>query len=510
MKTCTTQAVVKGRTCRLLFWLSLAVAMVWPAPAVASGVEGAMALYKKHNYESASRLRDQLNSLPTGQRGQAYLSLGIIYIENARLYSSLHEASLRAHLDYLKKLAAAKGSNRSRAVNLYMAEALLATGKSKSAEKYLDRLIRDPKTGTRAKAVARAGLGLSYYRQGLKQKADAAWSGLGKSRDAEVLTELAWAYSRAGLGGRKPEALCDRALALLSKSGKRPSIRVVNNAAGVYAGAGSVDKALDLLKGSELSAYSEEETLGRNKSIRFYNPTLLKNLSALYWRASVKYLGMAVTLGDPGTALMAQYQLGRAYSGLGMPVRSARAADAFASSMGKKPKVLEGAVEVLRAENLYSKGQKKKGEALLGRLSKDFGGQPYLMAEVVLTCARVGSGCSGIIQRAAAAAETGEGAQFRRLNHALGRHYLMRKDFGKAIKYLEAGRDKSNKNRIEFNDPLLLADLAEAYYSTKKFSEALEIYFEMSKQFPAVRQVQVAMQGVYSIEQKSAGDVKVL
>ena len=74
---------------------------------------------------------------------------------------------------------------------------------------------------------------------------------------------------------------------------------------------------------------------------------------------------------------------------------------------------------------------------------------------------------------------------------------------------MEAGRDKSHKNRIEFNDPLMLVNLAEAYYYSKQFSESLEIFFEMSKQFPALRQIQVALQAVYSMEQKSAGDVKI-
>jgi hypothetical protein len=56
----------------------------------------------------------------------------------------------------------------------------------------------------------------------------------------------------------------------------------------------------------------------------------------------------------------------------------------------------------------------------------------------------------------------------------------------------------------------MLVNLAEAYYQTMRFSEALEIYFAMSKQFPAVRQIQVAMQGMYSMEQKSAGDARIL
>jgi hypothetical protein len=55
----------------------------------------------------------------------------------------------------------------------------------------------------------------------------------------------------------------------------------------------------------------------------------------------------------------------------------------------------------------------------------------------------------------------------------------------------------------------MLVGLAEAYYRTKQYSENLEIYFEMSKQFPAVRQIQEAMQGIYAVEHKSAGDVKI-
>jgi hypothetical protein len=55
----------------------------------------------------------------------------------------------------------------------------------------------------------------------------------------------------------------------------------------------------------------------------------------------------------------------------------------------------------------------------------------------------------------------------------------------------------------------MLVNLADAYYYTRKFSEALEIYFEMSKQFPAIRQIQVALQGIYSMEQQSAGDAKI-
>ena len=55
----------------------------------------------------------------------------------------------------------------------------------------------------------------------------------------------------------------------------------------------------------------------------------------------------------------------------------------------------------------------------------------------------------------------------------------------------------------------MLVGLAEAYYRKKNYAENLEIYFELGKQFPVVRQIQEAMQGIYSMQQKSAGEVKI-
>jgi tetratricopeptide (TPR) repeat protein len=134
---------------------------------------------------------------------------------------------------------------------------------------------------------------------------------------------------------------------------------------------------------------------------------------------------------------------------------------------------------------------------------------PDLIAEILFACSLLKMECPKVLQKAAGMVEAGDGKRFSQLNAAIGKYYLGRLDNTKAISYLEAGRDKSNKNKIESNDPILLVSLAEAYYRTKKFSEALEIYFEMSKQFPEVRQIQEAIQGVYAVEHKSAGDVKI-
>ncbi len=134
---------------------------------------------------------------------------------------------------------------------------------------------------------------------------------------------------------------------------------------------------------------------------------------------------------------------------------------------------------------------------------------PELIAEILFVCSRIKAECPRALQKAAVMVETGENKKFSLLNSAIGKYHLCKQDHLKAISYLEAGRDKSNKNKIESNDPVVLVSLADAYYQTKKFSEALEIYFEMSKQYPQVRQIQEAIQGIYAIEHKSAGDVKI-
>jgi pentatricopeptide repeat protein len=134
---------------------------------------------------------------------------------------------------------------------------------------------------------------------------------------------------------------------------------------------------------------------------------------------------------------------------------------------------------------------------------------PDLIAEILFACTRMKVECPRVLQKAAAMVETGESKKLSLLNIAVGKYYLSRLDHDKAVSYLEAGRDKSNKNKIESNDPVMLVSLADAYFRSKKFSEALEIYFEMSKRFPEVRQIQEAMQGVYAMEHKSAGDVKI-
>jgi tetratricopeptide (TPR) repeat protein len=211
---------------------------------------------------------------------------------------------------------------------------------------------------------------------------------------------------------------------------------------------------------------------------------------------------------DQGLRSIANYYLGEAYALAGNADHSLKATAVFLGSPQAPPQYKNRAL-VRQAALHYQKGKQADAIGTWDDLTRSQPGDPDLLADILVSCCRLRIDCPRPAQAAAAAVEKGEGKRFSVTNIGLGRYYYGRKDYPRALGFLEAGRDKGNKNKIEFNDPLMLVDLADAYYRSKKYSEALEIYFEMSKQFPQVRQIQEALQGVYSMEHKSAGDVKI-
>jgi hypothetical protein len=70
-------------------------------------------------------------------------------------------------------------------------------------------------------------------------------------------------------------------------------------------------------------------------------------------------------------------------------------------------------------------------------------------------------------------------------------------------------RDKSNKNKLEWNDPLLLVALSVASYRDHEYPQALETLFELSKTFPGLRALQWNLQGIYAARQRAGGEARI-
>jgi len=490
----------------LLFGAALTT-LVFTGEAFAAddAVQKAMKAYEKHRYEEGARdLRQALPSLAQNKQPSAQLALGMLYLKNAELHQELFQSSVTVNADYLKRLAAERGAGRSKYSDLYLGLALLESGKPDSAAAPLEKFIAG--TGeTKFKALAAIGLGTAEHLSGNTQKAQDAWSAV-QSADPDVKTGLAAAWSKAGITEKSASGLCDEVLASGRKSGASLSIIATTNCLGVYGRAGQADKGADLLQRSDLKAHAIRESVGKSKVISFYDVQLLASLSSFYLQAATSSLEKAAA--DPQLASIANYYLSEAHVLAGSAEQAAKAASIFLASPQAPPQYKNRAL-VRQGMVQYRKGKKSDAIGLWEEMTRNHPNDPDLLADVLFSCGTLKIECPRLAQTAASAVERGEGKRFAVANIGLGRYYVGRKDYVKALTYLEMGRDKGNKNKIEFNDPLMLVDLAETYYRTKKYSEALEIYFEMSKQFPQVRQLQEALQGIYSMEHKSAGDVKI-
>lgn len=477
------------------------------APAAEDGVMRAMKLYEKRHYvEAASVLRAESGSLVEGKKGAANLTLGMIYLKNAVLHRELYQAALAASQDYLKKLSGGQGRDRSRLAALYFGQALAEAGKWNDSAVYLKRFMHANGVDPRYRAISKVSLGLGYYLNNESKKAIEMWRGIDTS-DPEVKAEIAAAFSKAQVLDKNPFLITEGILRDLKRSGKTPSPRMVKNLVAVYARApGLTEKGLNLLTHSDLKAVSYRETLGASKILRFYDLSLLNDMATLYGQASVAYLEKATA--DPKVKDAADFYLAQASALFGSIEQSSKVIASFLAA-SRMPQLYKDRIRVWQAANLYLKNRPVDAAAVWDDLLQKKADDSDLLAEVLFVCNRIRMEYPKALHKALAVVESGEGKKFSMLNAAIGKYYLGRPDPAKALLYLEAGRDKSNKNKIESNDPALLVSLAEAYYRTKKFSEALEIYFEMSKQFPEVRQIQEAIQGIYAMEQRSAGDVKI-
>ena len=467
-------------------------------------VTAAMKLYEKRRYEQAGRLLEDARF--DGERGaQAQLALGMIYLRSADLHEVFARTAAAAQLDYLDKLSKAGGEGRSRYARLYLAEALLARGDAREAARHFERVRADPNVDPHYRSIADIGLGAALSAQGDTARARKLWSGT--QQDAiEIRLARAAAQGRAGvLDPKTLQRVADDA-----RGTKDLSSRARRYVIEIYLAAGAAEQALGVVRAADLGSASYVERFkaaeGTAKTIAFYDLALLNDLAQLYRELARRRLEQAAN--DARTKPTAEYYLAEALGGLGETDAAAAMAQAFLARPQAPVQYRERARARLAFVG-YRQGKQEDAERAWTKMAEE-SSDPEVLAAIVLGCADAGAPCAKAVARADKAAEAGELRRTQRLGFALGTYYLRKQDYARAIAYMEGGRDKSNKNKIEANDPEMLAALAEAYYRTKKFSEGLEIFFEMSQEFAVVRQIQEAMQAVYSIEQRSAGDVRIL
>jgi len=475
-------------------------ALFTPGLSVAAedGVSRGMKFCEQRHYEQAITLLRPLAS-GNGATASARLALGIAYLRNAELHERLQRVALLVYPDYLQRLAREQ-EERSTFVNLFLGESLLENGKPKEAAAYLQRFIASDQVPLSYTLQAQLDLGLCRKLLGDAAAAKVLWQKGSVSNDPEVLARLAAIYVLGKVEGGKPEELCRRAVSSAGSQG-RLSPRLVRNLLLVYGRSGDRARGLALAESAGLKGFSYEEVLGKNKTLYFYEPFLLDDLARLYGEGSKEELTAAAS--DPRLRSVANLYLAEAELRFGS---SAQAQALAREDAPELPPAHQKHLALLVALAQLRQGDKAPLTGLLRREGDD----PELLAEALRLQLFLGLDATATSQQATALLSRTPGKKGVTLNSAIGSYWLSKQQPVDALAFLEAGRDKANKNKIAANEPLLLVDLSEAYFRSKKFSEAQEIYFELAKEFPAVRLIQEGMQGIYSREQKSAGDVRIL
>ena len=494
--------------CGFVTALALGLGASAPAGGADDAVNAAMKLHEKRRYEQAARLLEgALERLDAERRAQAQLVLGTIYLRNADLHEALARTAAAAGLDYFDKLLKASSEGRSRYARLYLAEALLARGNAREAARHFEQVRADSGVESRHRAIASIGLGSALWAQRDAERARGLWSAAARAGGAAEIT-----LARAAAQGRARVVDVSSLLRVADDTGRARELspRARRYLIEIYLAAGASDKALAVARAADFGTASYVERFkaakGTAKSIAFYDLALLTDLAQLYRELARRRLEQAAA--DVRMKPSAEYYLAEAWNGLGGNDEALKFVQAFLARPQAPAQYRERARarQVLIAHRQGRSAEAESSWTAMAESSSD----PEVLADIVLGCADVQAPCAKVLARVGQVSEAGDGRRYQRLNFALGSYYLRQKDYPRAIAYMEVGRDKSNKNKIEANDPEMLAGLAEAYYRTKKFSEGLEIFFEMSREFPVVRQIQEAVQGVYSMEQRSAGDVRIL
>ncbi len=486
-----------------LILLTVVLGVCTPAWGADDPVNAATKLYEKRRYEQAARMLEGVKDIaPQGQ-----LVLGMIYLRNADLHEVLARTAAAAELDYLDKLLKASAEGHSRYARLYLAEALLARGNAREAARHFEQVRADPAIDSRYRAIASIGLGSALWTQRDAVRARGLWSGAaGADGAAEITLARAAAQARA----RAVDVKSLRRVADGAGNARELSPRARRYLIEIYLAAGVPDEALAVAQAADLGMASYVEGFkvakGTAKSISFYDLALLTDLAQLYRELARRQLEQAAA--DARMKPSAEYYLAEALNALGANDEALAFVQAFLARPQAPAQYRERA-RARQALITHRQGRGAEAESAWTAMAQG-SSDPEVLADIVLGCADAQAQCAKVLARVGQVIEAGDARRYRRLNFALGSYYLRQKDYARAIAYMEAGRDKSNKNKIEANDPEMLAGLAEAYYRIKKFSEGLEIFFEMSHEFPVVRQIQEAVQGVYSMEQRSAGDVRIL
>lgn len=464
-------------------------------PAVAAtkpGLEGAQDLFRRNRWEEArTHLRAQWATLPSKDQAAGRFLIGRSYVREAEFYRAARRLGVEVGLAYLQELASVRANKGVAWIPLFTALYDLEAGDSAEAERALGNTAALADLPREWQATARLRRGVALQALGREAEARRLLAGRGAEAafwrlQVSGAVEVATTSTLAGASGRRDRLFAG---AVLLRSG-RPQ---------------EAAKLLSL----DLDAPDAEARPDPKKLLRFHDPALALAWERVLWERAVLALQPLAAGGGGVERTLAVYYLGQSLFRLGSPEATRYLEEAEASSLVPE---LQPAAKLLRAASSWQ--GRPPAAAELSALWEATAPRPELvlewdelgrpeLAKSEPFAGRLDARLAGLLQ----------GLSERPGGALVGRWALARlrrgDEAGPLLTVLSEQRDDSNKNKIDWNDPLLLLALAAANQRDQEYAQALETLFELAKSFPGLRWLQWNLQGVYAARQKAGGETRI-
>lgn len=491
----------------ILAFILLALNIV--SHAAEEGLKKAMEKYETHRYsEGIALLRKEIEGRQKDELALPYFILGRFYLKEAELYRTMYETSIMTTNEYLNKLNNLKSVKKSRYLPYFLGLLYLEINQPKKAIPLFQQFINSSPADKGFKEKAKLRLGAAYYIAGNRKMAEEQWAQVSAS-DEEVIADKAYIFARLNIKLKDAIDMVQNAVNLSQKNSDKNYRKIYRETAFVYYKNDMVDAAIELLEKVPLNEPDMVDNIERNKMLRFYDMSVMADISTIYYYTASKYFNKVMNLrGREKYEDLIRFYLSEISYRLNMYDEAVREINTFMKS-NKLDARYNKRIRVLLAACYYKKNNRKQAFEIWDEIINKNLQDDNALSAVMDTYAELNIDATSILKLIEGQTVSREEKKMKPYYNSLGGLYYSRKDYEKSVQAFELVRDKANKNKLESNDPVFLIRLANSYYRLKKYSEALEIFFEMGKSYPAVRQVQDTIQGVYSSDEKGSGDVRI-
>jgi hypothetical protein len=458
--------------------------------AVKPGLEGAQDLFKRNHWEEArAHLRAQWNALPQTDRAAASFLIGRSYVREAELYRAVRQVGVEVGLAYLKELAGQRSSRGIALIPLFTAFYQLEAGDDAGAARGLQAAAALPSLPAEWKASAQLRHTVALRRLGRAGATEALLA-------QPSLEARFWRLLAKGTVDASPLVAANSRERLLAAALEFRGNRAV--------------AAEQRLAGIDLDQPAAESRPDPKKLLRFHDPLVATAWERICWERAVIALRPQAIGGSGVEQTLAAYYTGLSLFELGAYDEAARFLKQ--ASVPTLPATLSARARLLLAACSWPTRVPSAGELL--QLWESTQTQP----DTVLTWDELARAPLARSEPFASKLEVREQALLasspeRPSGALVGGWALARLRRGAEpaalVATLAEYRDDSNKNKIDWNDPMLLLALAAANHRNQQYAQSLETLFELAKSFPGLRWLQWNLQGVYAARQKAGGETRI-